>query len=563
MGQQSLVALDTDHIKQYIFATAKLKEVRGASSLLDHLNRRMMDLVALEPEFRAQKVYANGGSGLFLVPGNAHLAREFGQRIQREYRKKSHDGASITFVVQELSSSVQDAWHDDIHETLELLHYRLAERKVSCLPERIGNEQESPPEQYSTEMLSFPSHPFMRICDGCGLHYAEGQDPSEPANYYCVVCLGKRSEDHAIKDGISKLINEHADRSTIADYTPFAWEKVIKALPGTYRIPPDTERPEDFHALRGMSDGKGYLAFIYADGNGMGQMLDKLRTLAEVRDAAQTIDTAIYEAISAAISQHLPIVPRVGSTPPRFPFDLLFIGGDDMMIVTPAAPALDIAISIAQKFYQSTRYTLSVGVVLAPVTYPFGMLHKLVEDTIQFAKKHGTKIPNKQVKESEYGETRINFMVVAGSTSQEFSAVYRALHQKHFDKKKQQETHFYATLRPYTVEELIFLLKAIREGKEKGLGRTKLHQVREAVLKMNLTTSVDEGLSVLRNWHTKQREFVTGHVYTLSGRYQAAYHDTKQPDTLFPRVTFPWFADGPTAYRTSLLDFVELYDFVM
>jgi len=31
---------------------------------------------------------------------------------------------------------------------------------------------------------------------------------------------------------------------------------------------------------------------------------------------------------------------------------------------------------------------------------------------------------------------------------------------------------------------------------------------------------------------------------------------------LFPRVTFPWFADGDNIYRTSLLDFVELYDFV-
>jgi hypothetical protein len=31
---------------------------------------------------------------------------------------------------------------------------------------------------------------------------------------------------------------------------------------------------------------------------------------------------------------------------------------------------------------------------------------------------------------------------------------------------------------------------------------------------------------------------------------------------MFPRVTFPWFADGKDTYRTFLLDFVELYDFV-
>ena len=38
----SLIAFDTDHIKRYVFATEKLKEIRGASSLLDYLNRIVM-----------------------------------------------------------------------------------------------------------------------------------------------------------------------------------------------------------------------------------------------------------------------------------------------------------------------------------------------------------------------------------------------------------------------------------------------------------------------------------------------------------------------------------------
>ena len=120
----------------------------------------------------------------------------------------------------------------------------------------------------------------------------------------------------------------------------------------------------------------------------------------------------------------------------------------------------------------------------------------------------------------------------------------------------------YATLRPYTVEELEMLLKAIRQGRGMGLGRTKLHQVREAVLKMNLTTSVYEGMAVMRNWQAKQREFVIQHIKMLGKRYQEAYYDAEKPSTLFQRVIFPWFADGSNTYRTSLLDFVELYDFV-
>lgn len=581
MGTQSLVALDTDHIKQYVFATDKLKEIRGASSILDRLNRYVMGKVAGEPKFGARKVYANGGSGLFLIDGDKMLAREFGLRIQRAYREQTHDGASITFVVQELPPEIQspqEAWEKEIPETLALLRYRLAERKVSRLPDREDEEAEQAGEKRdrSAEFIALPSHPFMYTCDACGLRYAEKNDLSEQAegieHYYCAVCQEKREEDRKIKEekSIETLLLARKNNSEIANNRnqPFAWKKVIEAFPPykEYPIPPDTKRSEDFNEFRGLSGGsKGYLALIYADGNGMGQILEKLSTLAEIHDTAKAIDEAIYQAISTAISQHLPIVPGEGNKPARFPFDILLVGGDDTMLVTTAASALDIAITIAQTFHKETRecdpekkgFTLSVGVVLAPVKYPFGMLHDLVEDTLQAAKKEETKKGQaERSQSSKYKETRINFMTVTGSTSQKFGEVYKSLHSKRKDKE------FYATLRPYTVEELKLMLATIRKGKKEDLGRTKLHQVREAVLKMNLTTSVYEGLSVLRNWRSKQRDFIMQHVYTLGGRYQEHYRDDNQPGTLFPRVNFPWFADGPDTYRTSLLDFVELYDFV-
>ena len=77
---------------------------------------------------------------------------------------------------------------------------------------------------------------------------------------------------------------------------------------------------------------------------------------------------------------------------------------------------------------------------------------------------------------------------------------------------------------------------------------------------MNLTTSVYEGMAVLNNWQPKQRDFVMQHIGILGKRYQEPYHDEENPSTMFQRITFPWFADGPQTYRTSLLDFVELYD---
>ena len=242
-------------------------------------------------------------------------------------------------------------------------------------------------------------------------------------------------------------------------------------------------------------------------------------------------------------------------------------------MVTPASSAMDVALTIAKGFNELTKgwepegkgYTLSVGVILAPIKYPFGLLQDLAETTLKAAKqKRGKQEKKKDQKElTAYGDTSINFMVVAGSTSHDFDKVYKQMQNRDVQNSGYDlKVNLYATLRPYTVEELDILLDAIRDGRNKSLGRTKLHQVREAVLKMNLTTSVGESLAVLRNWKQSQREFVYNHVYKLGGRYQEQHQDSEKPGTLFPRVTFPWFADGDNIYRTSLLDFVELYDFV-
>jgi len=43
--RRSLVSYDTYRIKEYVFATGDLKEIRGASGILDELNRKETERV--------------------------------------------------------------------------------------------------------------------------------------------------------------------------------------------------------------------------------------------------------------------------------------------------------------------------------------------------------------------------------------------------------------------------------------------------------------------------------------------------------------------------------------
>lgn len=555
---KSLIAFDTDHIQSYVFATDPLKEIRGASSLLDRLNRDVMRKLALSYDRDSKKIYANGGSGLFLI--DSAKAVTFGTEVQRAYQQFTGSGASVTYVVQPLPTdapeNVDALMTYPMHATLAMLRYRLREQK--------GHPSAS---------TSRPSHPLMRPCASCGIFYAVRRSSSEP-ELYCQSCLNKQAEDYEVRDFIPAWLT----RQQYKIFKSPLWDKVLGNLQHLNYVPPsDTVRPENLNVFRTFRGAKDYLGLIYADANGMGKKLDTLETLQEVQDFAELIDDAIYWATCEAIHAHLPVQEQDDLH--VFPFDILLIGGDDIVLVTPATQAMAVAHTLAERFYtiangeprngepqqqqdstaKQEKHTLSVGVVLAPVNYPFPLLHKLAEDTLKFAKRDGSK--TNLLKESQYGKTRLNFVVVSGSTSQSFSKVYDLLHSK----DDQSRHAFYATLRPFTVEQLRFLLTMLTKGHTLALGRTKLHQLREAVLQLNLSTSVTESLAVLRSWKQKERNFVATKVYRTEKAYPLYQWDEANP-TNFPIVTFPWFvdhkADGGRRYQTLLLDFVELYDFV-
>jgi hypothetical protein len=568
----SLVAFDTDHIKRYVFGTNKLKEIRGASSLLDYLNRVVM--VEFAESYHAQKVYAHGGSGLFLVP-TEHLGT-FSQQVQQAYQDLTGGGASVTCVDVPLPEHVNDIGSDDIANTLELLQWRLQEEKA-----------------YAPTFLALPSHPFLRPCDSCGVEYVDGSkededvkhDPGEENERYCKKCQNKRIRDTNVKKIIEEIEAVQGKRKT---YEEHLWDQIIFRLREMdYHLPPLTERPKDFNVFRNFKGSKDYLALVYADANGMGRAIEDYHNLESRQRFAHTIDKAIYEAVCTAITRHLQINDHLKAANERsedlqhpvFPFDILLMGGDDICMVVPASVALDVALTLAETFHQETEeackqdkllkpHTLSVGVVLAPIKYPFGLLREMAETTLTFAKKKGSDARAAQKnKEVLVDDTRINFMVVTGSSSADFKHVYNKTYHK-----KDDDTHqeFHATLRPYAPEDLHRLLSAIRERADSNRGRTKLHQIREAILKMNLTTSVGEGLAVLRNWREKQRDHVVHNVYEFAGRHQMPRNNPADPVSGFPQVTFPWFKDGTKTYketeyaiyRTPLLDFIEIYDFL-
>ena len=519
-----VVALDTDRIKQYVFATDKLKEIRGASALFDELNRIKMEKIVKTIDQEAEKIYANGGSGIF-VANSERNAEEFIKKVEREYHEQTITG-SITGVAEALP----DGWtmESNVNEQIQRLSYKLRLAK--------GENPHS---------KTYISHSLLKDCESCGVEYAVKCDKNSD-DLLCPSCCIKRKMNGIIKDDIEDR-SQHPEK--LSETCSNLWHRMLFSL--KEKLPLD--RPEDFNQLGKLSMPKGYMGLIYADGNDMGKILEKLNSLQEVKTFSNVVDNAIYEAVQEAIRQHL--LPGNGQR--TLLFDILLLGGDDLVMVTVAQKAIETANAISEAFYQYTKthwkepLTLSLGVAIAHAKFPFGNLLGMAEDLLKFAKKENVKR-----RRDGQGITNnhgiINFQVVSASNSLNFSDDYKKMFV--FEEEPPSRMKLIRTLRPYYVSQssdslsIKTLLEIIRELKSKGFPMNKLQAFYEAAF-LPFNESVLRGLAIQNRLKKDQRAVLKEIIKTFS------------PPPNFTLNTIPWFGRNGECL-TPFVDIAELYEFI-
>jgi hypothetical protein len=497
---QALLAFDTDQIKRYVFATSALREIRGASALLDHLNREVMPRQVLQADPTAETIFAHGGAGLFLV--DATRAETARRAVASAYRELTGGAASVTGVVLALPDGF-DPERSDLRPLQRLLQLRLRMAK------------DWPAETAATLGLS-----HLRPCEACG-EFPAADPERHPRG---------RAQSRLLCRACQRRLAGHSGlRGRVASELPDA---------ATW--------PESFADLGKLSRPSSYIGLVYADGNGMGREIEALPTLQAVRDFAWAVDAAILEATRAAIRAHLK--PRNGCRP----FDVLLLGGDDLVLVTSADAAIEVALVVVEEFGRQTeerlrrRLSLSTAVVLAHDHFPFRVLLDLAESALRFAKREGAR-------RNLEDPTLINFLTVTSSNHLDFETYYKeALHETH---PGQLDEHL-RTLRPYAPADLRHLVKTAR--KLKNAPRTKLHALGECVFQSH-TKSVMDGLTILHRWCAgHDRGPRVEEVRTLQELVSASAHGS---------MLFPWCAEalpppGGCQWCTPLLDLVDLFEFV-
>lgn len=409
---------DVDAIKAFVYETSKLPEVRGGSEMLVELEKEVCRLFGKQLAEECL-IYCGGGSFLAVVP--ASEADQWKREIEQLYRECTKV-ATITVVASEPLGYAEFGRgllpHDDVSvrnlqgqgvgADLLFSHFEAisddrAKRKgfgelVADLAARLHRAKRT-----KERAPFYPTLPIHRRCQSCGkrpVHYWRDPEKDElvcedptTGELLCSVCWMKREKGREKK------------RSFADEFVKWAKEKRNLEIP--LENPYSKSRiPHDLDSLS-KADPKGRIAFLYIDGNNIGDLLQQARTPAEYRHVSEALKDGVTEALFEALTEAISEERLVDASAP-LPLEIIAIGGDDVTVIVPARYGWKLTCHLLHRFEGhpeiqrlreefSERWgrdiplTLSAGLVIADVKYPMRFLQSLSEGLLKEAKRLARK----------------------------------------------------------------------------------------------------------------------------------------------------------------------------
>ena len=465
---QYLVVTDTPGIKKYVFGTDALAEIRGASALLDRLNRaettRTLSQCLGQVGGRLERtVYANGGSGQFLVQADDDLrVRDALSGLCAFYRQETRGEVTLAFGYAPLIDR----------------HYSAA---LATAFSQLRSRREMESGRLVAELM-----PFMKECESAS-HLPAARVAGPDGRLCSQAVIAKRDEVRRsrAKDRWAQwmhwLAKEHAGWPEYSD----VWEDL---------------RCDDITGIGSKAWPEGSVGLVYADGNAMGQLVQELDSDAARAEFSTLVDESItvacFRSLAAVCAKEIKTIrDGANSRGVKVPAEILLLGGDDLLVVLPADRALGFASRVMELFEELTRVrirgltdpelqsffnerigqnglTTSCGVAIARDKYPFYLMLDLAEQLLASAKTGGSR--DSRSSSHYWAPSYVDFHMVVGSSGQDLGQVREFEYLVSTGEPR--------TLRPYSSSDLERLRSGVIGLRRANFPRSKVHDLYEAAL---------------------------------------------------------------------------------
>ena len=454
--------------------------------------------------------FSAGGSGAVLIDGE-EKAKQIATKIEKHFQASTVSG-SVTTVVVSPEQEENEKWFG------------------ARMKRAIAKMQRT--KAAKANLISVPLEPYMQPCKACGVMPAEKRfNQDATGDLLCLSCVQKRDKGLQVR------------RSKEKGYAKRFYDYVKQNYKNEAGVWDGTELAEDLTRLAAL-DASGYIGFISMDGNNMGTLLENI----DKKDAYKKYSETLKETV-----EHLVYDAIVTNAEPingTLPFEVVLIGGDDVMIFTTAKLAMPLALAVLKGFEESSYKILDAGritgkarpeklsmcasVVYAHGNFPIRPLVELGESLLKNAKKYAESCGHK---EKSYGQqhpkpacSAIDFLLISGSMAD--------LDTIHANSRFQ---------RPFTLADMQQLLTDA--GKLK-IAHSQLQRVYEACVSgrpVQATLATLRLLGRLRD--AKQRE----HVKAVIGRYSELEDKEKY-------IFWPW-TRLKEKRASIMIDLIELQRF--
>lgn len=338
MQQQYLYGASVQGIQSFIFQTNKLKEIVGASQLVDEIFNSTFEKFCQEKNIPYKQPNDTSNNHLDILMSAAGSIKLITDKASCQvivryfpmYIANHAPGITVSQAVQEFKTG------DDIQETIDELEQKLkAQRNQVSMPVDIG---------------------FM----GLARARRTGGVAYKPA---------QKGEVGFDDRGTHWKIHEKNEKGALIQRQSLALFSKFSSYKEGYKVS-GADVPYNIEDITRQSDN-GWLAIVHADGNGLGKLLQNLSKKIEdpeKRRAAFTrfskeLEAATEAAAQAAFRAVIPLKWQEKIETPgnkeRFPIRPVLLGGDDLTVIIRADLAYLFTKSYLEAFEEQTKIHFS------------------------------------------------------------------------------------------------------------------------------------------------------------------------------------------------------------
>ncbi len=396
------VNIEVKRVQTYLFSVPRLKSMIGANVILGETIRgHKDDFKGKVPVNKCESLVQLAKSiGCELPRGNDYpkitkhendpLKEEDDPKRDFEHGILIRDGGRFKAVFPDDAKA-----NEFIIEARKLLNKKLPGVRLEIKKGVFGQEEKRVSEGNNKQILSIL--PQFAICEESGIDVAnkeieikENGGESEPKNNKYV-----SNSFESKKKAAEKMKDVKAKDVKAKDVASLIYNKLADKDSKYFSL---NNIPESFEHMC----GNGYMAVIHADGNGIGARFSKevenLAGYEKEKKSAEffhkmrsTIRIALVNAIDKTFHKRELTKYKDkdnNKEDESHPFQLLMLGGDDLLFICEATYAFKFVKEYAKEIANLDKnLTIGAGIVIARPNFPFFKLHQIAEELASNAKK--------------------------------------------------------------------------------------------------------------------------------------------------------------------------------